>query len=138
MVNVGSNQPRNLTVNISERWMFSGHFRLRLSHCVFKRNRRRSIGRFIFSVYIYRYVLTCHNRGQIYPTQLLVYILNLFLIGKYVTGNASRARPELGFVLNTCLDINCCFCYLYNIRLQQLTFHCFYFKIFSSWIEEIT
>ena len=50
--------------------------------------------------------LTCHNRGQVYPTQLFVYILILFLIGKYVTGNASRARAELGLVLNTCLDIN--------------------------------
>ena len=29
----------------------------------------------------------------------------LFLVGKYVTGNASRARAELGLVLNTCLDI---------------------------------
>ena len=37
--------------------------------------------------------------------QLFVYILVLFLIGKYVTGNASRARAELGLVLNTCLDI---------------------------------
>ena len=26
--------------------------------------------------------------------------------GKYVTGNASRARAELGLVLNTCLDMN--------------------------------
>ena len=26
-------------------------------------------------------------------------------VGKYVTGNASRARAELGLVLNTCLDI---------------------------------
>ena len=26
-------------------------------------------------------------------------------MGKYVTGNASRARAELGLVLNTCLDI---------------------------------
>ena len=34
-----------------------------------------------------------------------VYILILFLVGKYVTGNASRARAELGLVLNTCLDI---------------------------------
>ena len=40
-----------------------------------------------------------------FPTQLFVYILILFLIGKYVTGNASRARAELGLVLNTCLDI---------------------------------
>ena len=41
-----------------------------------------------------------------YPTQLFVYILILFVIGKYVTGNASGARAELGLVLNTCLDIN--------------------------------
>ena len=52
------------------------------------------------------FIKTCHNRGQIYPTQLFVYILNLFLIGKYVTGNESRTRAELGLVLNTCLDIN--------------------------------
>ena len=50
--------------------------------------------------------LNLHNRGQIYPTQLFVYIFVLFLIGKYVTENASRARAELGLVLNTCHDIN--------------------------------
>ena len=36
----------------------------------------------------------------------LIYILNLFLIGNYVTENASRTRAELGLVLNTCLYIN--------------------------------
>ena len=36
----------------------------------------------------------------------LTYILILFLVEKYVTGNASGARAELGLVLNTCLDIN--------------------------------
>ena len=38
-------------------------------------------------------------------TVVCLYILILFLIGKYVTGNANRARAELGLVLNTCLDI---------------------------------
>ena len=52
------------------------------------------------------FIKPAKNRGQIYPTQLFVYILILFLIGKFVTGNASRARAELDLVLNTCLDIN--------------------------------
>ena len=46
------------------------------------------------------------TESQIYPTQLFVYILNLVLIGKYVAGNASRARAVLGLVLNACLDVN--------------------------------
>ena len=36
---------------------------------------------------------------------MFVYILVLFLIEKYVTGNTSRARAKLGLVSKTCLDI---------------------------------
>ena len=39
-------------------------------------------------------------------TVVCLYFRSVFLIGKHVTGNASRARAELGLVLNTCLDIN--------------------------------
>ena len=60
--------------------------------------------------------LNLPQRGQIYPTQLFVYILLLFLIGEYVTGNASRVRAEVALVLNTCLDIK-----NFNLMLKMLT-----------------
>ena len=47
---------------------------------------------------------------------VLVYILLLFLIGEYVTGNASRARAEVALVLNTCLDIK-----NFNLMLKMFT-----------------
>ena len=68
---------------------------------------------FLFSRLIGLHILMCFillalsslNLPQPWP-QLYVYILIVFLIGKYVTRNASRARAELGPVLNSCLDIN--------------------------------
>ena len=43
-------------------------------------------------------------RPDLCNTVVCLYLI-LFLIGKYVTGNASRARAELGLVFKPCLDI---------------------------------
>ena len=63
--------------------------------------------------------LTSLNLPQPWPdlsnTVVCLYF-NSVLIGKYVTGNASRARAEFGLVWNTRLDIKTV---LVNFRLRR-------------------